>query len=211
MGFSRILKKELAANLMAIPCPWGHGKGHFGLLQDPVLYKQCNGAAFIIPDNAAPSEYPLNPPAAAPACKAARTANLAKRKAWNTYTIVCTITRDQFVVGINDVYYAAFDDPTEGLNLVSLRNLVTHIRTTYAMISQPEIDDNMTDFYTGVNAALPLAVYTCKQEKCQMFALNAGVPISEAMMVTTGTKAALNCGGVVHPNVGHQVTYITPP
>ena len=33
----KILKKELAANLMAIPCPWGHSKGHLGLLQDPVL------------------------------------------------------------------------------------------------------------------------------------------------------------------------------
>jgi hypothetical protein len=34
----QILKKELAANLMAIPCSWGHRKGHLGLLQDPVLY-----------------------------------------------------------------------------------------------------------------------------------------------------------------------------
>jgi hypothetical protein len=34
----RLLEKDLAANLMAIPCPWGHRKGHLGLLQDPVLY-----------------------------------------------------------------------------------------------------------------------------------------------------------------------------
>jgi hypothetical protein len=37
-----IVVKELAANLMAVPCPWGHGKGHLGLLQDPVLYLQRN-------------------------------------------------------------------------------------------------------------------------------------------------------------------------
>lgn len=43
-----ILKKELAANHHAISCPWGHEKGHLGLLQDPVLYLQCNGAAFNI-------------------------------------------------------------------------------------------------------------------------------------------------------------------
>jgi hypothetical protein len=35
-----------------------------------------------------------------------------------------------------------------------------------------------------------------KQEKCQTFAQDAGVPISETTMVTTGTKAALNCGGM---------------
>ena len=191
----RLLEKELASNLMAIPCPWGHGKGHLGLLQDPVLYLQRNGAAFDIPATA-PPDYPINAPAAAPAREAARAANLAERKAWNTYLIVATITRDQFAAAIDDVYYAALDDPTEGLNAVTLRDLVTHVRTTYASISQPEIDDNMSEFLTGIDAALPLAVYTRKQEKCQTFALDAGVPISEATMVTTGTKAALNCGGM---------------
>jgi hypothetical protein len=66
----KILKKELAANLMAIPCSWGHGKGHLGLFQDPVLYLQRNGAAFTIPA-VAPPEYPLNPPAATPTQEAA--------------------------------------------------------------------------------------------------------------------------------------------
>jgi hypothetical protein len=66
----KILEKELAANLMAIPCPWGHDKGHLGLLQDPVLYLQCNGTAFTIPLAALP-DYPINPPTAVPARKAA--------------------------------------------------------------------------------------------------------------------------------------------
>jgi hypothetical protein len=66
----KILEKELAANLMAIPCPWGHGKGHLGLLQDLVLYLQHNGVAFTIPMSA-PPDYPINAPAAVPACKAA--------------------------------------------------------------------------------------------------------------------------------------------
>jgi hypothetical protein len=54
----------------------------------------------------------------------------------------------------------------------------------------------MTKFYTGIEASLPFAIHTRKQEKCQTFAQDASVPISEATMVTTGTKAALNCGGV---------------
>jgi hypothetical protein len=36
----KALEKELVANLMAIPCPWGHNKGHLGLLQDPAIYLQ---------------------------------------------------------------------------------------------------------------------------------------------------------------------------
>jgi hypothetical protein len=54
----------------------------------------------------------------------------------------------------------------------------------------------MTKFYTGIEFSLPLAIYTCKQEKCQTFAQDAGAPILEATMVTTGPKAALNCGSM---------------
>ncbi len=46
--------------------------------------------------------------------------------------------------------------------------LVTHILTTYAQISQPGLDDNLTDFNTSIDPILPLAVYTAwKQKKCQ--------------------------------------------
>jgi hypothetical protein len=52
------LKCKLTANLMAVPCPWGHNKGHLGLVQVPVLYLQRKGAAFTIPA-AAPLAYPI--------------------------------------------------------------------------------------------------------------------------------------------------------
>jgi hypothetical protein len=97
---------------------------------------------------------------------------------------------------INDVYYAVLDDPIDGLNGIGLHELVTHIMTTYAQISQPNLNDNLTEFNIGINPILPLAVYTRKQEKCQVFATDAGVPISEATMVTTGTKHALATGSM---------------
>jgi hypothetical protein len=85
---------------------------------------------------------------------------------------------------------------TEVLNTISLRDLVTHICSINATISQPNVDNNTGEFAAGIKPSLPVAVYTHKQEKCQTFAQDAGVPISEATMVTTGTKAALNCGGM---------------
>ncbi len=157
----QILKKELAANLMAIPCPWDHRKGHLGLLQDPVFYLQRNGASYTVPGTE-PPDYPIIPPAAGPACEATWAANLAKRKAWNTYIIVCTITHDHFTAAIGDVYYAELNDPTKGLNAISLHDLVTHICRTYATISQPNVDNNMAEFVTGIEPSLPLAVYTRK-------------------------------------------------
>ncbi len=144
----------------------------------------------------APPEYPINPPAAAPAREAAWAANLAGHKAWNSYIIVRTITRDQFAAAISNVYYAELDDPTKGLIAISLCNLITHICSTYARISQPNVDNNMAEFVISIKPSLPLAVYTRKQEKCQTFGQYTSIPISKATMVTTGTKAALNCGGM---------------
>ena len=57
--------------------------------------------------------------------------------------------------------------------------LVQHILTTYAQISQPDLDDNMNEFNIGIDPGLPLAVYTRKQENCQVFAADTGVPISD--------------------------------
>ena len=61
----------------------------------------------------------------------------------------------------------------------------------YAQISQPDLDNNLAKFNTGIDPGLPLAVYTRKQEKCQIFASDAGVSISDATMVTTGCKHAI--------------------
>jgi hypothetical protein len=66
-----------------------------------------------------------------------------------------------------------------------------HIPTTYAQISQPDLDENMTNFHSCIDSGLPLAIYTSKQVKCQVFAADARVPISNETMITTGTKHAL--------------------
>jgi hypothetical protein len=93
---------------------------------------------------------------------------------------------------VDNIYYATLNDPTKGLNAITLCDLVAHIRTTYAAISQLDVDNNMTKFHMGINPHLPLAVYTCKQEKCQT-AHDAGIPISKATMVSTDTKATITC------------------
>jgi hypothetical protein len=191
-----IVLRELTANLMAVFCPWGHKKGHLGLLQDPDIYLARNGAAFDIPAAELPA-YPIVPAGAtAPQQEELRATNTAACKAWTTYCLVLAIIHDQFAAAIDDMYYAMLDDPIKGLNGIDLRTLMTHIQATYAQISQPDMDDNLADFNTGINPGLPLAVYTRKKEKWQVFALDTGVPISEATMVTMGTKHTLATGNM---------------
>ncbi len=44
-----LILRKLTANFAAVSCPWGHNKGHLGLLQDPDLYLAQNRASFDIP------------------------------------------------------------------------------------------------------------------------------------------------------------------
>jgi hypothetical protein len=125
---------KLLANLMAISCPWGHSKGHLGLLQDPAIYLAHNGEAFNIP-HIEPPAYPVIPAGTTTADREKlRTTNAAACKAWNIYKMVITIIRDQFAMAIDNLYYTVLDNPTEGLNAVDLRTLVMHILNTYAQI-----------------------------------------------------------------------------
>ncbi len=184
---------KLSANLMAISCTWGHSKGHLGLLQGCAIYLSCDGEAFDIPQIEPPA-YPVIPAGATTAKYEDLCATTAPAcKAWNTYKMVLTITHNQFTLMIEDVYYTILDNPTEGLNGINLRSLLMHILTTYTQIRQPDLDDNITDFHSGIDLGRPLAVYTRIQEKCQVFAANARVPISNETMITTGTKCALAC------------------
>jgi hypothetical protein len=73
------------------------------------------------------------------------------------------------------VHYTALDNPTEGLNSVTLQQLVTHICMTYAQISQPDLNNNINYFNQEINPNLPLAIYM-------------RIPISKERMVTTGTN-----------------------
>ncbi len=115
------LECKLTANLVVVPCPWGHNKSHLGLLQDPVLYLQRNGAAFTIPAAALPA-YPIIMASATIAkCKEHHANNISACKAWSIYMIIHTITRHQFAASIDDLYHAALNDTTEDLNTVTLQ------------------------------------------------------------------------------------------
>ena len=158
----KMVIRELTANLMAVSCPWGHNKGHLGLLQDPAIYLARNRAAFTTP-TAKPPTYPIIPNSTTvPQREELCAINISACKAWATYRLVLAITQDQFAAAIDDVHYAVLNDPTEGLNGITLRTLVQHIPTTYAQISQPDLDDNMTDFHIGIDSGHPLAIYTRK-------------------------------------------------
>jgi hypothetical protein len=169
-------------------------KGHLGELHDPATFLARNGAPYA-PPAAAPPAYP-DIPAGAPtaAREQLRAENENALNDWQTLQHIRRIAVNLVAAAIEAVYYAELDDPDEGLNAVSVRDLLQFIRERYCQIDQSEIDKNMEAFHKGMDPSVPLSVYTRKQEECQDFANDAKVPISDQTMITTATKHALQCG-----------------
>ena len=117
------------------------------------------------------------------------------RQRRSSASIQC-ITVNLAADAIEPVYYAKLDDSDKGLKDVSIQDLIDHICQCYFQIAQDDISANMAKFNKGINPTLPLAVYAQKQETCQEFIQDANIPISKELMVTTGTKHALQCGGL---------------
>ena len=86
------------------------------------------------------------------------------------------------------------DDPDEGLNGVDIRTLYEHVMDRFATILQGKIDKNIKQFNQGMDPSKTLVVYVRKQEQCLETSVDAEDPISEATMMTTGTKHAVGSG-----------------
>ena len=188
------LEKELAANLIAVHCPWGHGRGYLGELLPAALFQARYGAAYV-PPIAAPPAYPVIPQGASTAQREElRATNEQALQHWQTMLHVRRIAVNLAANAIDEVYYAELDDPVEGLNNVEIQDIIDHIKERYCHIDQANLDKNLDRFNQGIDPSVPLIIYIRKQEDCQEFAHDGHVDISEATMVTTGTKHALQCG-----------------
>ena len=93
------LKKELAANLIAIKCPWGLGRSYLGKLLPTVIYTARYSAAYTPPPGTTQGQRRANHDAHSLHCRA-----------------------------LDDVFYAELGDPVEGVNAVKIQDLFDHIK-----------------------------------------------------------------------------------
>jgi hypothetical protein len=187
------LERELAANLIAVECPWGLGKGYLGKVHPVAIFTAWSGGPYI-PPAATPPVYPNIPPGTTtPTRKELKAINKEAQKNWQTHIHVHCIVVNQAAEAIKKVYYTEIEDPTEGLNGVENKDFIDHICDHYCHIDQADLDANLDMFHQGIDPSLPPIVYIRKQEDCQEFAKDGQVQISEETMVTTKTKHVLQC------------------
>ena len=107
---------------------------------------------------------------------------------WAKYVHTGCITVNIGAATFNEWVLAALEDPNEGLNGVTIRDVYDYFMGNYATISQAEVDANLDTFNEPINTSCTLVVYIRKQELCQEMADDRHVPTTETTMVTNGTK-----------------------
>ena len=138
------LEKELAANLIAIQCPWGHGRGYLGELLPAALFQARYGAAYT-PPAAAPPAYPVIPPGSATVAREElRATNEEAQQNWQTMLHVCRIAVNLAADAIEDVYYTELDNPVKGLNDVQIQDLIDHVKDRYCHIDHADLTETLT-------------------------------------------------------------------
>ena len=166
------------------------------MLQAPSVFHALNRDFYNPPPNAPPA-YPNVLPGA----------NTAKRKRLQSETKVFYVHCAKYVhigritvniraAAFDEWVIAALEDLDEGLNRVTIRDVYDSVMGNYATISQAEVEDNLNKFNEPINDSLTLVVYILEQELFQDMAEDTHVPITDSTMATTGTKHAVETGGM---------------
>ena len=190
--------KQICTNLIAFETPqdWGRVKGFLVMLQAPAVFHSLNGDFYNPPPNAPPA-YPNILPGA-------NTADHERLQAKHKVLYVhCAkyVHTGRISVNIEAAAFekwvlAALEDPDEGLNGVTIRDVYDYVVGNYTTISQAKFEAYLDTFNEPIDASRTLAVYIRKQELFQEMAEDAHVPITQSTMVNTGTKHAVSTGGM---------------
>ena len=115
----------MSSNLISVKIPraWGQGKGMLGALQDPVIFLAHNGAAYN-PPAAAPRSYLVIPGGTITSERERlRADNNTASKHWTTAEHAKRIVVNIGANSLEPFVCAELDDPDEGLNNITVRDL----------------------------------------------------------------------------------------
>ena len=190
----RQLKKEIYQNAMAIPSTYGGGNhGHLGLVMPAAAYDALpNTQAFNVPANA-PTLHIA--PTSGPVLIATRTATYERDlKAYTTAKSVEYELKKMFLDAVPEVYIASQSDALFGYANVSLRNLLTHLVTTYGTIDEDALAKNLEEMGRPWDPNTPTITVFNQARKCRDFATAGGDAISDANSIRICLEAFQKSG-----------------
>ena len=83
---------------------------------------------------------------------------------WTKYVYTGRIAVNIGAAAFEKWVLATLDDPDEGLNEVTIRDVYDYVIDNYATILQAKVDANLDTFNDPINSIRNFTVHICKQE-----------------------------------------------
>jgi len=175
----KLLKKELYANAMSIPSTRGGGAhGHLGLVLSAADYLAIAGQAFDLP--AHPGAAPAHPVGATAAqiSENVRIYN-ATLDELKVATAVRNELKQQIVTAVDRLFLTELEDETYGFANVTIPQLITHLETTYGLLTRTELEANRASISTAWNVDDPIEQLWLNLREIQRLATAGGEALTD--------------------------------
>jgi len=185
----KLLIKEVYANARAIPSTRGGGNhGHLGFIMPAADYQTLAGHAFTLP--AHPGDTPANVNANSTQYQLAEGI-----RAYNATITELTIAisvqeeiKKQILAAVERVYLARLDNDTFGFAPVTVTAMLTHLDTTYGIVTHADLERNRASLTTLWTLHDPIESLWERHREVQRIATAGGDPISDQVLLENTIK-----------------------
>jgi len=113
---------------------------------------------------------------------------------WVSHKVALTALRNLITDNIDDMYIASFDDDITGFTRVTPKALLDHIKTTYATVTEWDLECNENLMKQPWDHATSIETLFNKIEDCGLYAEAGGEPISDKRTMRYTFLAIKNTG-----------------
>jgi hypothetical protein len=194
------LENKVYANARSVYSSLGTGRhGHLFLVTDGPTYMTLTGAAAIVVPPANPGDRPIIPQGATQYQIQANTSDHKAALAhFQTANVVKATLMHQLLEAVPETHIAGLCDPRMGFPNVSCLDILTHLRTTYVIVTPEDLKLILKNLSRQWGPDQPLSDLWDQIKKCQDFASGMAEPISDATVLRTTIDNLEESGAFPH-------------
>jgi hypothetical protein len=180
----QILQQQLYQNARAIACPLGGGAlGHLAVIMEPVAY--------VLRPTAAVFNIPVSPGVLTAPPRGADAAAIDEHKRvykndtmlFTTYQAVRTALTNQIIAAVEPTYLQALNDIDFGFSDVQPYAMLTHLKTTYGVLTGLEIEKNRARLSDAWDTSSPIETLWARISEIRRIATNANQDIGDTAVI----------------------------
>ena len=177
------LEKQLASNALTAKVSFGGGKkGCLGVVYSNAKFHVESGHDWIVPQSQ--GAFPFFPPQATDDEKKKIIAKFLQDEHDIQVVDICEeLLKKQLVGAVNEDYLLELKEGISEYSGVPLRDIIRHLRTEYAPMTDLVYQDIMKRFRQPPDMDSPIDRYFAKQEECRLLSQDSEDPITDKGMV----------------------------